>query len=49
MFDAFRSNDTKQAGELNAATALALAQRKYDACLAAIKANDEPTITKLGC
>ena len=48
-FDAFSGADTKQASALAAETKLDLAKQKYAACLAAIKANDPNTISKLGC
>lgn len=49
VLDAFKANDAKEAERLNAALKLQLAQQKYDACIAAIRANDTPTVTRLGC
>ena len=49
VFDGFKAIDSKKAAELDAAIKLQLAQQKYDACVAAIKANDVAAIAKLGC
>lgn len=49
VFDSFKSNDTKEAAALVESLKLELAKKKYDACIAAIKANDDAKIKELVC
>lgn len=49
VFDSFKSNDTKEAEALTESLKLELAKRKYDACITAIKANDDAKIKELAC
>ncbi|MBI4997233.1 MAG: hypothetical protein HZC22_10110 [Rhodocyclales bacterium] len=49
IFDSFKSNDTKEAAALAESLKLELAKKKYDACIAAIKANDDQKIKELAC
>lgn len=49
VFDSFKSNDDKKAAILNSDLQLQLAQKKYDACITAIKAKDDATVKQLGC
>ncbi len=49
VFDAFKTRNTSEAGSLDESLKLELAKKKYDACLAAIKANDQTQITALSC
>lgn len=49
VFDSFKSNDTKEAAALADSLRLELAKKKYDACIAAIKANDDQKIKELAC
>jgi hypothetical protein len=48
-FDSFKTNDSKEAAALVESLKLELAKRKYDACIAAIKANDDAKIKELAC
>jgi hypothetical protein len=49
VFTEFGSNADKETSALNKSTTLELARKKADACLSAIKANDENQIKALGC
>jgi len=49
LFDAFKSRDSKEAEVLAGSVKLELAKQKYDACIAAIKANDQTRIKELAC
>lgn len=49
MFDAFKSNDSKQADFLAQSLKLELMKRKYEACLAAIAAGETEKVKELGC
>lgn len=49
MFESFKSSDTKEAAALTESLKLEIAKKKYDACIAAIKANDDPKIKELAC
>lgn len=49
VFDSFKSNDTKEAAALGESLKLELAKKKYDACIAAIKADDDQKIKALAC
>jgi hypothetical protein len=49
MFDSFKTNDSKEAAALTESLKLELAKKKYDACIAAIKANDDQKIKDLAC
>ena len=49
VFDSFKANDTKEAAALIESLKLELAKKKYDACIAAIKANDDQKIKELVC
>ena len=44
-----KTKDSKQAEVLAGSIKLELAKQKYDACLAAIKANDQARIKELNC
>lgn len=49
LFDAFKAKDTKEADAANQSLKLELTKKKYDACILAIKANDQTQITALNC
>lgn len=49
VFESFKSNDTREAAAFTEALKLELAKKKYDACIAAIKANDDAKIKELAC
>jgi hypothetical protein len=49
VFDSFKTRDEKEAAAIDASLKLELAKKKYEACIAAIKAKDEAAIAKLGC
>jgi hypothetical protein len=49
VFDSFKTRDSKEAAALAESLKLELAKKKYDACIAAIKANDDPKIKELAC
>ena len=49
VFDSFKSNDSKETAALTESLKLELAKKKYDACIAAIKANEDTKIKELAC
>lgn len=49
VFDAFKTNDTKEAAALAESLKLELTKKKYEACIAAIKENDDSKIKELAC
>lgn len=49
VFDNFKSTDQKEATALAESLKLELAQKKYAACLAAIRADDKALVAELGC
>jgi hypothetical protein len=49
VFDSFKSNDSKETAALTESLKLELAKKKYDACITAIKTNDDAKIKELGC
>lgn len=49
MFDSFKSNNAKEAAALTESLKLELVKKKYDACIAAIKDNDDQKIKELAC
>ena len=49
VFDAFKTNDTKEKDALTQSMKLELAKLKYDACIKAITAKDNDALKSLGC
>lgn len=49
FFDALKTRDQKEAGLMTEALKLELTKKKFDACLAAIKAGDDKLLASLGC
>lgn len=49
VFDAFKAKDNSEIGAVGESLKLEMAKKKYEACLAAIKANDQTQITALNC
>jgi len=49
VFDSFKAQDDKQADALASSLKLELAKKKYDACIEAIKARNDPLIQQLDC
>ena len=49
VFDSFKSNDSKESAALSASLNLKLEKNRYDACIAAIRANDDAKIKELAC
>lgn len=48
-FDSIKTTDSKEAAALSESIKLELARRKYEACIEAIKVNDNDRIKSLGC
>lgn len=49
VFDSFKNNDNKEAALLAESMKLEIAKKKYDACIEAIKANDDQKVKDLAC
>lgn len=49
VFDSFKSNDTKEIETLKESLKLELEKKRYEACIIAIKANDDAKTKELAC